>query len=467
MTFPEGVRLITSPTTVPDCALWWDAADAATMATDGSNGVSSWTDKVRSLALAQGTAGNRPLFNAANASLAGRSTVDFVGASNNKSLATAGTTMIAQPLTIIIAGKSDAAVYQNLFDYNGGGAGRIQVARRVSAERYTLFAGSPTFTVTGLTASRYVLAAIAEGARSLLYENGIVIGQGTTGAQGIDSVSIGALVDGAGSSIQGSIAEILVYARRLTAGELALIAAYLNRKWALYGARQISSPLDVANCTLWLDSSDVASITKDGSDIVSQWSDKSGLGNHCTQVNATNRPLYTASGIDFDGNDNYLAGPVVSTLITASDYTMFCVFVADAIDTTGGGATIYNNDGLITDAAAFIGMQLRTSSGQPQVLAYNWDANADSVTADISLGQRTLAIQMHGGGRLHLATERGVEAPAVSGNTTNITNVLSLGRDNGSHYFDGRLLEVIIFNRALSDGERFLVGRYLQRKYGF
>ena len=60
---------------------------------------------------------------------------------------------------------------------------------------------------------------------------------------------------------------------------------------------------------LWLDASDLSTITKDGSDLVSQWDDKSGNNNNAIQGTAVSQPAFISNAINgksiirSDGND--------------------------------------------------------------------------------------------------------------------------------------------------------------------
>lgn len=70
---------------------------------------------------------------------------------------------------------------------------------------------------------------------------------------------------------------------------------------------RIKSALDIindGNTVAWFDSAE--NITKDGSDFVSVWGDKSGLSHDLLQAIGTNQPLWTADGVLFDGVDNFL-----------------------------------------------------------------------------------------------------------------------------------------------------------------
>lgn len=61
------------------------------------------------------------------------------------------------------------------------------------------------------------------------------------------------------------------------------------------------------NTYLWYDSTDLATITKDGSNAVSVWTNKIGNGANLSQGVGVNQPLYTSDGIVFDGSNDFLS----------------------------------------------------------------------------------------------------------------------------------------------------------------
>src|ERR1044071_367612 len=97
----------------------------------------------------------------------------------------------------------------------------------------------------------------------------------------------------------------------------------------------LGAPTDLQGCLLWLDASDSASVIRDGSNVVSQWSDKSGNANHATEANPTNRPTYGATafgglpGIDW-GNGAVAARALTTPSISYGVFTAFIVFRGDA-----------------------------------------------------------------------------------------------------------------------------------------
>lgn len=63
--------------------------------------------------------------------------------------------------------------------------------------------------------------------------------------------------------------------------------------------------LQDGNTVAWFDA-DPFYITKDGSNFVSQWADKSGNSNHLLQAAGTKQPLWSADGVLGDGIDNIM-----------------------------------------------------------------------------------------------------------------------------------------------------------------
>jgi len=62
----------------------------------------------------------------------------------------------------------------------------------------------------------------------------------------------------------------------------------------------------------WYDSQDLTTITKDGSNKVSGWDDKSGNGNDLTQAAANQQPTWSTDGITGDGIEDNLKSAVTT-----------------------------------------------------------------------------------------------------------------------------------------------------------
>lgn len=103
----------------------------------------------------------------------------------------------------------------------------------------------------------------------------------------------------------------------------------------------IWNPSMVSGLTAWFDAADSSTIATSGS-AVTQWSDKSGLGNHATPIAIANRPTKATNEIVFDGVSNFLRTPAA---ISSTAFTFFIVCNADAASLDANGrawATLSN-----------------------------------------------------------------------------------------------------------------------------
>lgn len=220
--------------------------------------------------------------------------------------------------------------------------------------------------------------------------------------------------------------------------------------------------------TLWLRSD--LGIAQSGG-VVSRWADQSGRGNDFT-ASGTAQPAYTAidsavanrPSLTWDGTNNVMTGPALSSLVTATDYTIFAVFVAEAIDTNT--ATIEQNDAIISDgdggAGGFFGIHLRST---PNVNVYNWDGSRDFAAAAISTNTATIVTARHGAGTLGVRVNGGAEVTTASGTTTTLTHAVALGRGWSNAFFKGRLAQLIILNTWPGEGVASQFRTYLSNSY--
>lgn len=107
----------------------------------------------------------------------------------------------------------------------------------------------------------------------------------------------------------------------------AILLAASSRPPAQGGGFQ---PGDIAGLVLWLDADDVATLTLDGSNRVSQWADKSGQGAHAAQPNATYRPTYAPAAINARGAvdfaEDYLELPDLPGITGSANRSAFVAF---------------------------------------------------------------------------------------------------------------------------------------------
>lgn len=99
----------------------------------------------------------------------------------------------------------------------------------------------------------------------------------------------------------GVIVEVLSYATKKETG-----TTDFNDVIAYCEIDLIVPELYDGNTVGWYKKSATATIIKDGSDLVGQWTDAMGTGHDLIQITSGFKPLDSAAGILFDGIDNYL-----------------------------------------------------------------------------------------------------------------------------------------------------------------
>ena len=226
------------------------------------------------------------------------------------------------------------------------------------------------------------------------------------------------------------------------------------------------TPHEVAGLRLWLKADALAGLG-DG-DPVSTWPDASGGGNDATGSGA-GRPAFRtnvlagAPVLRFDGADDRLALP--NLLAGASAATAFFVSKLSldppALPSrTGPPLGNFGNNGSFADHYPYtdgviyhdFGSTTRKTVGDPAASLASWHVGVFRSAA--------------GDWRAWL---NGALLFSTSTNTAGFGAAPLLGRAEGTggpYHFDGDLAEVVVYDAALSDGDRQRVERYLGGKYG-
>jgi len=201
-------------------------------------------------------------------------------------------------------------------------------------------------------------------------------------------------------------------------------------------------PMTITNgLALWLDAGSLAT-QADGSAVVT-WSDLSGNGRHVTQGDSARRPLFDTAGIggrpsvDFDGSNDRL----LRNGANISGREIFAVVVTDS---NSGFDTV------LSRAADSLSLRANNSAyvvGNGNDFPYSGGLRQNNVvTLTKTIGEEVI---------LH----------ADAGAVKTFTNFMVGDQNQHNRYWDGDIAEIIIFDRALTTGERSTIGTYLAEKY--
>lgn len=241
----------------------------------------------------------------------------------------------------------------------------------------------------------------------------------------------------------------------------------------------LNIPNAIGSKVLWLDGDDASTITE-SSGSVSQWSDKSGHGNHAVQAAGLDQPTYVTGAVNgrnivrFDGLTQFLVSPDSTTLrMGTGEFGIFAVHVFNATNgklcikgrTAGGGSNFRRYEVF----SATSGIRVRfaiDSDSQTEVSVLSESFPLSTVRATI-------------GNKDNLNTEATVVTDESTSEVTKDTGVydtldetspigLGIGaRPEGVEEMDGDICELIIVKgRAFSEQEKTLLFLYAAKKWG-
>jgi hypothetical protein len=223
---------------------------------------------------------------------------------------------------------------------------------------------------------------------------------------------------------------------------------------------------------LWLDGSDENTITYDGSNLVSYWSDKSGNDNDFYQSTTGDKPLYDVSeqGIDFYGNDT--AKLITDTvLITGTAAREIIAVVKRNIDALSGN--IYETFFSINQKTKIdlgilwrVGTEVALRVNRYKVFNEGLEKNVDGIVniySDENSYVEDAVAYLNGTalGQLSLLntlinTEN--NGYSVIGSDMYQSDVIN-------NNFEGWVKELILFDRVLTTEERNNLTNYLNNKW--
>jgi len=230
-------------------------------------------------------------------------------------------------------------------------------------------------------------------------------------------------------------------------------------------------PTAIPGCVAWFDASHAASIIASAG-AVSQWSDRSGLGNHVTQATAAKKPttgLVTQNGrnvISFDGDD--WLKRTGHTPVAATAYSIFAVFRKT------GANTAYEAGPLsLSNAASGRPIDMWGGNRWCEANQFSGGANYPNINLNTSWSQLTWK-GIKGTNPVHHALEERKNGAAAYSNILNYTitwqnlsqEIVIASRADGVTSLRGDIAEIVLYDSALSDTDRNTVESYLKAKWG-
>ncbi len=242
-------------------------------------------------------------------------------------------------------------------------------------------------------------------------------------------------------------------------------AALVLAGFAVVGSFAMAGPLGLGGNVLWLDASDVSTITDTGG-LVDQWNDKSTAGNNFTGT-GNERPTTGAStqnGLNVLTFDNdYLVGPNAVLTAGDDDYTYYAVWQPNrnavlTVYEQGQGTNQRSSILAVNAAYGFNGQ----NNDRHDMVPYGPDEwRVTDMKVDNSLPDGTNNIYL---------VDNDTPYVGRTGNPANLnigangSRVGAKVQNNGERMY-GDIAEILVYDRALSDAERLQVRDYLDARW--
>jgi len=239
-------------------------------------------------------------------------------------------------------------------------------------------------------------------------------------------------------------------------------------------ASQAFVPNKISGLKLWLDATDISTISQSGG-FVSEWGDKSN-GNNAIQSTGVSQPetgSRTINGLnvlDFDGVNDFMVlnsqpvtGPEARSIIIVgfADNGVNNNFFISLTDDDAGDGGVYRISaemGLRTDGASQLFLAESVENGQAAIITVTNKANST-----LELDSDNLQIYRN----TVLLTEDISTNPTLDVDTN--SGIAAIGNDFGgpsSRSLDGVIGEIIVYDKVLTTFERSQVEIYLGNKWG-
>lgn len=229
----------------------------------------------------------------------------------------------------------------------------------------------------------------------------------------------------------------------------------------LMGYTEPPIPLQITDSRLWLNN-DLATMTVNGSNRVSQWRDSSGNLNHFSQGTGANQPLFVANGINgqngvkWSNSSNEWLDCTFGSVINQK-FTIITVWNLDA-SSTQTYPYVYDRNGAIGDRIQLYWFGNNIRIGSPTVVtAYAKTRPFNLMSSEVCYDNTSSKVY-----------QNGVLQATVSSGSSSLTS-LRLGHLNSTDTLSrlsGYICEMIVYAKELSAGERTLINTYLSTKYG-
>ncbi|MGE4043322.1 MAG: hypothetical protein AB7F35_00610 [Acetobacteraceae bacterium] len=233
-------------------------------------------------------------------------------------------------------------------------------------------------------------------------------------------------------------------------------------------------PSQISGLAAWYSATDAATITKDGSGLVSQWNDKSGNGNHLSQDTALRQPKISANAINglpaIQGrHDGTNATWLLKADNASLDWSTMAAFIVGqrVSDLNTIEWMLGKFDGFTPRQEWIAYINSDKCGGQTYDGSSNYIALATPAISPTT-GTPFLAELQHDGTTLTARRDGGgdVTAGPVAAVVNSTAGITAFARTDNAQPFAGFIGEMLLFSVNPSSADKALLRTYLKSKWG-
>ena len=292
---------------------------------------------------------------------------------------------------------------------------------------------------------------------------------------------------------RGFIYEILIYDSALSNTDRQIVEGYLALKWGLQEQlpadhpyknivrplTRVFLPINIDGCQLWLDPSDVGTLTLNGTDKVISIRDKSGLGNdvanNLSSIEVSTLNEVPALKFPTAGSNNRIATPIITRNPIKRTYFFVIKYGASSVNAEKiliryGNRDYFRQNGsigksktldMIGDPSSFL-VDIQGYTGNINA-TQTYDSSFNNMTASAFFSNQTFVLCCVRDGEYYTFSTNGV---SVGFNGNPIGDFPSSFAYEISSAEDSLVGDVIIYNAALTKSDLIKVEGYLMWKWG-
>lgn len=304
------------PTTISGLALWLDTAERGTITTNGTGGITGWTDRSGNGRNATGGGSFYPSFSSAGGIL-------FNGTNNyfttNLRVNSATHTLIAVHAPTSVSKNTSLFRFEGTNSYIAFPFWQSTLPRGyINSGGSTILYNNSPLVDNSIPGTLNLIIADISPTGQQVYLNGMFQSSAASAitASTSDPLTIGSL-NGNSDFYGGTLYELIVYSQYLEQSERQLLEGYLAWKWNILNKLPgdhpfaIQSPIgatvsetgalnipgQIAGLTTWLDAADSATVSVGSGSVVTRWRDKSASIDLFTPTTSQQSPIYSRTPI--------------------------------------------------------------------------------------------------------------------------------------------------------------------------